>query len=113
MIVTMNDDGGMLTVTADRHVPGDSDTSAEGLGGPGNPNPLVPKGPRDLTRSRRVGLSRTVCTVCGAIRDQGRTFHKSGCNVDAAHAEYGTPKWRREVTGPIETRQTSRDTGWH
>lgn len=112
MIITMSGSNGMLSVTADRHVPGDTDTTNEGGAGPGNPNPLVPKGPRDLVRSRRVGLSRTVCTVCGATRDQGRTLHKSGCNVDHVHAKFGTPKWRREVTGPMTTRQTSRDVGW-
>lgn len=112
MILTMSDNDGLITLTADRHVPGDSDTVGNDATGPGNPNPLIPKGPRDLHRSRRIGLSRTVCTVCGAIKDQGLTFHKPGCNVDAAAEQFGTPKWRRETTGPIAVNQTSRDTGW-
>lgn len=112
MILTMNADDGMLQVTADRHIPGDSNVVDDAGSGPGNPNPLIPKGPRDLARSRRIGLSRTVCTVCGATRDQGRTLHKSGCTVDAAVSEFGTPKWRRETTGPIAVNQTSKDTGW-
>ena len=112
MILTMSDDNGLISVTADRHVPGDSKVTDEGANGPGNPNPLIPKGPRDLFRSRRIGLSRTVCTVCNAVRDQGMTHHQSGCNVAEAHERFGTPKWRRETTGPIENNQTSRDTGW-
>lgn len=112
MILTTKDDNGILNMTADRHVPGDSNVIGDEASGPGNPNPLLPKGPRDLYRSRRVGLSRTVCTVCGSTRDQYRTHHKPGCNVDELVAEFGTPKWRRETTGPMETRQTSRDKGW-
>jgi hypothetical protein len=107
------DTSGMIHVSADRHVPGDSKTTDDGGNGPGNPNPLIPKGPRDLFRSRRIGLSRTVCTICGSIRDQGLTVHKPGCTADAAAEQFDTPRWRREVTGPIAKNQTSRDTGWH
>jgi hypothetical protein len=112
VILTMSADDGMIKVSADRHVPGDSKTTDDGGNGPGNPNPLVPKGPRDLFRSRRIGLSRTVCTVCGATRDQGLTVHRSGCDVDQKVVYFGTPKWRYETTGPMTTRETSRDTGW-
>jgi hypothetical protein len=108
----MSEDNGMVELSADRHVPGDSNVTDDNGSGPGNPNPLIPKGPRDLTRSRRVGLSRTVCTVCGAIKDQRRTFHKPGCNVHAAAEQFNTPRWRRERTGPIANNATSRDTGW-
>lgn len=112
MILTMTDDNGLLKVTNDRHVPGDTNTSDDGGSGPGNPNPLVPKGPRDLNRSRRIGLSRVVCTVCRSSRDQGLTLHKPGCNVDEMNERYGTPKWVREVTGPLAKNQTSRDVDW-
>lgn len=113
MILTESYENGMTSITADRHVPGDSNVTSDGPGGPGNPNPLIPKGPRDLHRSRRIGLVRVVCTVCGAERDQGLTLHKPGCSIESAADEFGTPKWRRETTGPLSTRQTSRDTGWH
>jgi hypothetical protein len=112
MILTMSAYNGIIQVTHDRHIPGDSRVTDDGAGGPGNPNPLVPKGPRELTRSRRIGLSRTVCTVCGAIRDQGLTLHKPGCTVDDDAVKFDTPKWRRETTGPLDRNQTSRDTGW-
>lgn len=113
MILTMSDDSGLIQVTADRHIPGDTNTVGNDANGPGNPNPLVPKGPRDLFRSRRIGLSRTVCMICGAIRDQGLTFHKPGCTAEACCDQFGTPRWRRESTGPIDRDETSRDTGWH
>jgi hypothetical protein len=112
MLLTMSEDNGMIRLTADRHVPGDSKVTDDSGSGPGNPNPLIPKGPRDLHRSRRIGMSRTVCTVCGSARDQGLTLHKPGCTVDEDAEKYGTPKWRRERTGPLSTRQTSRDAGW-
>lgn len=108
----MSDEDGLIKVSADRHVPGDSKVTNDGGTGPGNPNPLIPKGPRDLFRSRRIGLSRVVCTVCGAVRDQGLTVHKPGCDVDWDVYDFGTPKWRRETTGPLTSRQTSRDATW-
>jgi len=113
MILTISDNDGLLTASADRHVPRDSRTTDDGSSGPGNPNPLMPRGPRDLNRSRRIGLSRTVCTVCGAIRDQGLTLHKPGCTADELEREFDTPKWRREETDPIPKNMTSKHTGWH
>lgn len=114
MILTMSDDNGLISVTADRHIPGDSNTTPDdGTNGPGNPNPLVPKGPRDLFRSRRIGLTRVVCTACRAVRDQGYCHHKSDCTIDEWSSRYGTPKWSKERTGPIPNNATSRHTGWY
>jgi hypothetical protein len=49
--------------------------------------------PVDLTRSRRVGLSRTVCADCGATKDQGKTSHTLACSLPG--------EWVRERTGPL------------
>lgn len=64
--------------------------------------------PTDLARSRRVGLSRTICIDCGAIKDQGRATHAADCLVGV----HGPAAWLREVTGPMSPNETSADVGW-
>lgn len=49
-------------------------------------------GPRDLERSRRVGLSRTVCAECGGILGEVVMSHAQGCT---------STERRRETTGPL------------
>jgi hypothetical protein len=56
-----------------------------------------PGAPRDLARSRRVGLSRTVCADCRAVKDEGYCQHENWCL-----GEEGFPGgFRRETTGPL------------
>jgi hypothetical protein len=70
------------------------------------------RGPRDLMRSRNVGLVRDVCSRCGVTRGpEGRTTHRGGCQA-VAQVDPQPMRWVREQTGPITARQTSRDTGW-
>lgn len=76
-------------------------------------NPRDYKMPVDLTRSRRVGLSQTVCMDCGAIKDQGYCHHEAGCpNRPSALWNRTLPRWYRHTTGPLLSNQTSADTGW-
>lgn len=37
--------------------------------------------PVDLARSRRVGISLTICTECGATKDQAFCRHNPGCSA--------------------------------
>lgn len=60
--------------------------------------------PTDLTRSRRVGLSRTVCVNCAAVKDQGLCRHASDCDAPG--------EWMKLTTGPLRPDQTSKDVGW-
>lgn len=66
--------------------------------------------PVDLTRSRRFGLTMTVCSHCGASYDQGYCRH----NADMPHPESSIdePRRVRISTGPMLANQTSNDTGW-
>lgn len=59
-----------------------------------------PGAPRDLARSRRVGLSRTVCVDCGAVKDQGYCKHAPGCWT--SDDEGSTRRFVRETTGPLD-----------
>lgn len=61
--------------------------------------------PVDLTRSRRVGLSRTVCGGCGAVYDQGHARHSRYCAVPAT--ELGRLRVR-ETTGPLGKTETTK-----
>lgn len=67
--------------------------------------------PVDLTRSRRHGITMTVCAYCGAPYDQGLCRH----NGDMPHPETSIdePRRIRIGTGPMLANQTSNDTGWH
>ena len=60
--------------------------------------------PIELTRSRRVGLIATVCTDCGAAKDQGYCRHTLDCSTP------GT--WDRKRTGPLADNETAADAGW-
>lgn len=73
----------------------------EGRGPRGN----SPGAPRDLERSRRVGLSRIVCSDCGGVRDQGHLHHEAGCEADYTLLV-------RQTTGPLAANQTAADVGW-
>lgn len=66
--------------------------------------------PVDLARSRRVGLTRTVCPMCFAVRDQGFTQHERWCPAAVAADR---PDWKKETTGPMLPNETSADVGWH
>lgn len=57
--------------------------------------------PVDLTRSRRVGLSRTVCADCGAERGESSISHSLKCRLPG--------EWVRERTGPLAPAEVS---GW-
>jgi hypothetical protein len=61
--------------------------------------------PMDLTRSRKVGLTRIVCSSCGAAYDQGYCRHNP---ADHTHAHKVVIK-----TGPMKPDQTSTETGWY
>jgi hypothetical protein len=60
--------------------------------------------PVDLARSRRVGLSRQVCSECGAIR------HGAGDRVTRHDGRCSTPAvWERQRTGVLTIGETSTD----
>lgn len=80
--------------------------------------------PRDLERSRRVGLSRTVCDECGGVKGEVILRHAPGCSASGQR--------RRETTGPLDAaspamrihereglvvltpaRATADEAGWH
>lgn len=88
----------------------ESDVSNRSLAGR-HDNPAAPtRSPRDyrmpvdLTRSRRAGLSRTVCANCAAIKDQGVCRHARDCDAPG--------EWMRLTTGALLPDQTSKDVGW-
>lgn len=62
--------------------------------------------PVDLTRSRRVGLSRNVCYDCRAVIGETITRHAVTCRIA------GSGFRQRETTGPMLANQTSADVGW-
>lgn len=73
------------------------------------------RSPQELTRSRRVGLSATVCSDCGAVIDQGRARHTAKCWTARNYAEIyvtGSGHRVRMTTGPMAKHETSADTGW-
>lgn len=59
--------------------------------------------PADLTRSRRVGLSREACWTCGAIRGpEGFTTHNHGCTIKNDPDIPGKgPRWVRVKATPL------------
>lgn len=71
--------------------------------------------PMDLSRSRRVGLSRTACGFCGAVKDQGVCHHAVGCVGSEAEVIVNAPdlRWTAETTGPMAPNETSAEVGWH
>lgn len=62
--------------------------------------------PGDLMRSRRVGLTRMACPCCSASMDQGVCRHDASCSCD------GRTEFVRQTTGPMLSKETSKDVGW-
>lgn len=81
----------MAASTTDQHG-GETYDIGRGPSGRGN------RTPKDLYRSRRVGLVRSACPECGAIHDQGFTVHEGTCSYAV---ETYRPEWKREKTGPL------------
>jgi hypothetical protein len=59
-----------------------------------------------------------VCYDCGAVKDQGVAHHTAGCSVSFADiAQYERHTGRaytiRQTTGPMLSKETSADVGWH
>ena len=64
--------------------------------------------PVDLVRSRRVGLSKLACVSCQAPLDDGRCLHERNCQA----SPHDAVRFRRMVTGPMLSKETSADVGW-
>lgn len=60
--------------------------------------------PRDMSRSRRVGLSRTVCDECGSAKGEQMLSHEPGCTAAGGR--------RRETTGPLHAAVVAAVAGW-
>lgn len=63
----------------------------------------------DLLRSRRRGLSKTVCRGCGAKVDQGRTRHTWYCPLESTDLPDHRVRYR---TVALKNGQTSHHVGW-
>ena len=68
--------------------------------------------PVDLTRSRKVGLSRTRCYDCQAVKDQGVCRHTKSCSVRIYGNQMPVSGFVRETTGPMASNETSAEVGW-
>lgn len=64
--------------------------------------------PRDLQRSRSIGLSRIECSSCHAVLDNGVCHHDQRCLADPRDEG----RWWRRTTGPMAVDETSKDVGW-
>lgn len=113
-----------------RMVPGSEDSrggpTPTPKGGRRKTSPRDMRQPTDLMRSRRVGLRRTTCLDCGAVKDQGVCRHAAWCPAETykawnreARTQRGGPKdgkpfteWACETTGPMLPKETSAETGW-
>ena len=60
--------------------------------------------PADMKRSRRVGLSRDVCSECGGVKHEQSTRHERYCSVPGTRI--------RQRTGPLHTTQRPFDYEW-